>query len=50
MYADIADKYLYSGEGHLVSEEAYLPFVKAVLDSKKWISYVSCVIPINMMF
>ena len=35
MYADIADKYLYSGEGHLVSEEAYLPFVKAVLDSKK---------------
>lgn len=35
MYADIADKYLYSGEGNFVSEEAYLPFVKAVLDSKK---------------
>ena len=35
MYADIADKYLYSGEGNFVSEEAYLPFLEAVLDSKK---------------
>ncbi len=35
MYADLADKYLYSGEGTFVSEEAYMPFVKAVLDSKK---------------
>lgn len=35
MYADIADKYLYSGQGTFVSEEAYLPFVEAVIDSKK---------------
>ena len=35
MYADMADKYLYSGQGTFVSEEAYLPFVEAVLDSKK---------------
>lgn len=35
MYAGFADKYLYSGQGTFVSEEAYLPFVEAVLDSKK---------------
>lgn len=35
MYAGFADKYLYSGQGPFVSEEAYLPFVEAVLDSKK---------------
>ena len=35
MYVDFADKYLYSGEGNFVSEEAYLPFLEAVLDSKK---------------
>lgn len=35
MYADIADKYLYSGQGPFVSEEAYLPFVNAVIESKK---------------
>ncbi len=35
MYADFAERYLYSGGGTFVSEEAYLPFVKAVLGSKK---------------
>lgn len=35
LYADIADKYLYSGQGPFVSEEAYLPFAQAVVDSKK---------------
>lgn len=35
LYADIADKYLYSGGGTFVSEEAYLPFAQAVAGSKK---------------
>ena len=35
MYADIADKYLYSGGGTFVSDEAYLPFAEAVAESKK---------------
>lgn len=35
LYADFAEKYLYSGQGTFVSEEAYLPFAQAVVDSKK---------------
>ena len=35
MYADIADKYLYTGGGTFVSDEAYLAFAEAVAESKK---------------
>ncbi len=35
MYVGLAEHYLYSGEGDFVSEEAYIPFVKTLLNSKK---------------